>query len=288
MLARRQRGAADRRRPSATWRTTRTSGCSATPASTSSSRGPTRSSARSSRSAGMQGPGRELADVARAMREPIKGFGLLSDFAIRKARRRPRPRAADAPPPVARARGAWSSRSTSRSSAAGVDNVLRKHGRDIAEMQYTQKRTADMAIDLYAHRRVHLAHDARHRAARRGGRATRDRPHEHLRRRRRAAARARSSPPSPRTTTSCARPSRREPTPTAATPSTSSDPSRSRSSKRGEPPSRKAARRREGGRRNRKGEQRFRDLRAATDSPRYRANDAISPRTTPSLCAGRL
>ena len=35
---------------------------------------------------GMQGPGRELADVARAMREPIKGFGLLSDFAIRKAR----------------------------------------------------------------------------------------------------------------------------------------------------------------------------------------------------------
>ena len=28
--------------------------------------------------------------------------------------------------------------------------MLRKHGRDIAEMQYTQKRTADMAIDLYA------------------------------------------------------------------------------------------------------------------------------------------
>ena len=35
---------------------------------------------------GMQGPGRELVDVARAMREPIKGFGLLSDFAIRRAR----------------------------------------------------------------------------------------------------------------------------------------------------------------------------------------------------------
>ena len=28
--------------------------------------------------------------------------------------------------------------------------MLRKHGRDIAEMQYTQKRIADMAIDLYA------------------------------------------------------------------------------------------------------------------------------------------
>jgi acyl-CoA dehydrogenase family protein 9 len=34
--------------------------------------------------------------------------------------------------------------------ATGADRVLRKHGRDIAEMQYTQKRTADMAIDLYA------------------------------------------------------------------------------------------------------------------------------------------
>jgi len=31
----------------------------------------------------------------------------------------------------------------------GVDAVLRRHGRDIAEMQYTQKRAADMAIDLY-------------------------------------------------------------------------------------------------------------------------------------------
>jgi acyl-CoA dehydrogenase family protein 9 len=33
--------------------------------------------------------------------------------------------------------------------ARGVERVLRRHGRDIAEMQYTQKRTADMAIDLY-------------------------------------------------------------------------------------------------------------------------------------------
>jgi acyl-CoA dehydrogenase family member 9 len=37
---------------------------------------------------GMQGPGKELADVVQAMREPIKGFGVLSDFALRKARTR--------------------------------------------------------------------------------------------------------------------------------------------------------------------------------------------------------
>ena len=35
---------------------------------------------------GMAGPGEALVEVAKAMREPIKGFGLLSDFAIRKAR----------------------------------------------------------------------------------------------------------------------------------------------------------------------------------------------------------
>jgi acyl-CoA dehydrogenase family protein 9 len=31
-----------------------------------------------------------------------------------------------------------------------VDKVLRKHGREIAEMQYTQKRVAEMAMELYA------------------------------------------------------------------------------------------------------------------------------------------
>jgi acyl-CoA dehydrogenase family protein 9 len=98
---------------------------------------------------GMQGPGRELVDVGRALREPIKGFGLLSDFAIRKAR------------------GALGRERMSRHHALlkreavvfeeytqrlgqEVEKVLRKHGRDIAEMQYTQKRTAELAIDLYA------------------------------------------------------------------------------------------------------------------------------------------
>ncbi len=34
--------------------------------------------------------------------------------------------------------------------ARGVDAVIRKHGGDIVEMQYTQRRSADLAIDLYA------------------------------------------------------------------------------------------------------------------------------------------
>ncbi len=97
---------------------------------------------------GMQGPGHEIEEVARAMHEPIKGFGLLSDFAIRKARgvfarermTRPHP---------ALARETTLLQEYVQELARGVEKVLRKHGRDIAEMQYTQKRTADMAIELY-------------------------------------------------------------------------------------------------------------------------------------------
>jgi acyl-CoA dehydrogenase family member 9 len=98
---------------------------------------------------GMQGPGRELADVSRAMREPIKGFGLLSDFAIRKARGAlGRERLTRHHPSLARE--ALVFEEYVQELGRGVDAVLRRHGRDIAEMQYTQKRTADMAIDLYA------------------------------------------------------------------------------------------------------------------------------------------
>jgi acyl-CoA dehydrogenase family protein 9 len=98
---------------------------------------------------GMQGPGKELAEVERAMREPIKGFGLLSDFALRKARTAlGRERLTRAHPSLARAAEVFDEHTAGL--AKYVDKVLRKHGKNIAEMQFTQKRTADLAIDLYA------------------------------------------------------------------------------------------------------------------------------------------
>jgi len=98
---------------------------------------------------GMQRPGLELEDVAKAMREPIKGFGLLSDFALRKAR------SVLARDRLVRAHPVLAKESTMVVTYAGllaksVDKVLRRHGKNIAEMQYTQKRVADIAIDLYA------------------------------------------------------------------------------------------------------------------------------------------
>jgi acyl-CoA dehydrogenase family protein 9 len=98
---------------------------------------------------GMQAPGRELADVARALREPIKGFGLLSDFAIRKARGAFSRERMGRHHPLLK-REAVIFEEYVQQLAQEVDRVLRKHGRDIAEMQYTQKRTAELAIELYA------------------------------------------------------------------------------------------------------------------------------------------
>lgn len=98
---------------------------------------------------GMQGPGLQLEDVSKAMREPIKGFGLLSDFALRKARSvLSRDRLLRAHPALSREASLVIQ--YAQSLAKSVDKVLKRHGKNIAEMQYTQKRVADCAIDLFA------------------------------------------------------------------------------------------------------------------------------------------
>jgi acyl-CoA dehydrogenase family protein 9 len=98
---------------------------------------------------GMQAPGRAIEEVSKAMREPIKGFGLLSDFALRKARSAlGRERLSRSHPMLAREAVLFEEYTGHL--AKSVDNVLRRHGKNIAEMQYTQKRVADVAIDLYA------------------------------------------------------------------------------------------------------------------------------------------
>ncbi len=98
---------------------------------------------------GMQGPGRALTEVGRAMREPIKGFGLLSDFVLLKARAAlGRERLNRAHPSLRRETVVFEEYVGMLSK--NVDKVLRRHGKDIAEMQYTQRRVADMTLDLYA------------------------------------------------------------------------------------------------------------------------------------------
>jgi len=98
---------------------------------------------------GMAGPGEALVEVSKAMREPIKGFGLLSDFAIRKARTAlGRERITRAHPLLDREVVVFEEFTSEL--GKNVEKVLRKHGKNIAEMQYTQRRIADIAIDIYA------------------------------------------------------------------------------------------------------------------------------------------
>jgi acyl-CoA dehydrogenase family protein 9 len=99
--------------------------------------------------AGMQGPGVALAQVAKAMREPIKGFGLLADFAVKKVRNRfTSERLTRAHPLLAREAVIFEQYVGDL--ASHVENTLRKHGEAIAEMQLVQRRVADAAIDLFA------------------------------------------------------------------------------------------------------------------------------------------
>jgi acyl-CoA dehydrogenase family protein 9 len=98
---------------------------------------------------GMTGPREMLKDTRRALRAPIRQFGALSELAFHRAK--------DA---LGRERFT-KAHSVLDKQAAVVDRfvtelthaserALRKHGRHIDEMQFTQRRLAEIAIDLYA------------------------------------------------------------------------------------------------------------------------------------------
>lgn len=98
---------------------------------------------------GMQGPGQQLTEVARAMREPIKGFGVLSDFAIQRARSALGRERMERVHPLLRREAVVFEESVG-GLARETERILRKHGKHIAEKQFVQKRIAEVAIDLYA------------------------------------------------------------------------------------------------------------------------------------------
>lgn len=99
--------------------------------------------------AGVQGPGRALNDLGKALREPVRGFALLSDFALRQAKNaiaREKLHGAHAAlaGPVARFEHYVDA------FGKQVQRALRRYGRNIGESQFTLERIADMAIQLYA------------------------------------------------------------------------------------------------------------------------------------------
>jgi len=84
--------------------------------------------------------------------DPIKGFGVLSDYALRRATiatgiRREKNRFSKLRP-LLKSQAAVFEDAT-RDLAGATDRVLRKHGRKIIERQLATKRLADIMIDLF-------------------------------------------------------------------------------------------------------------------------------------------
>ncbi|MBI2711867.1 MAG: acyl-CoA dehydrogenase family protein [Bdellovibrio sp.] len=98
---------------------------------------------------GMQAPGQQLAGLAEAIKYPLKGMGLVTDFAIRKLKQNILGQTlTQSHPALKKVAGILEEYTVEF--ATQVEVLIRRHGRDIATKQLAQKRVADIAIDLYA------------------------------------------------------------------------------------------------------------------------------------------
>jgi alkylation response protein AidB-like acyl-CoA dehydrogenase len=105
----------------------------------------------------MDAVGAQLKELASSLQgvftDPIKGFGVLSEYALRRA---------SLATGLRNERGVFTKldprlkshsaifEETTKDLAIGVDRVLRKHGRNIIGKQFASKRLADIMIDLFA------------------------------------------------------------------------------------------------------------------------------------------
>lgn len=99
---------------------------------------------------GLAGPGEQLARLSDAIKFPLRGYGLVVETLVEKVRSAAYGRAMLARHHPRLKREAVLIEDTIEALTREVDRVLRHHGRFIAEMQYVQRRMADVAIDLYA------------------------------------------------------------------------------------------------------------------------------------------
>jgi acyl-CoA dehydrogenase family protein 9 len=99
--------------------------------------------------AGMQGPGEYLKKIGKALRDPIKGFGLLTGYAVQKVKDKVAHDHLDnIHPKLSDEAGKFNEYAKELHQV--TERVLVKHGKDIILKQFIQRRLADMAIDLYA------------------------------------------------------------------------------------------------------------------------------------------
>ncbi len=104
----------------------------------------------------MNDVGGQLKELASSLKgvfnDPIKGFGVLSDYALKRASLATgfnRPKSAFTKVDLKLKEQAEIFEDATRDLASAVDRTLRKYGRDIIGQQFPTKRLADIMIDLF-------------------------------------------------------------------------------------------------------------------------------------------
>jgi len=99
---------------------------------------------------GMQGPGQELKELmGYDIRHPLKGLGLVTDYATRRVKQGVFGETMTKPHPRLKKLAGFLEESTVEL-AQQVGTMLIRHGKEIHLKQFAQKRVADVVIDLYA------------------------------------------------------------------------------------------------------------------------------------------
>lgn len=98
---------------------------------------------------GMQGPGQELAGLADAIKHPLKGLGVVGEFAARTVKQRVFGQNIERAHPLLKKQAAMIEEFAVEF-AGQVQVLLRRHGKSIHLMQFAQKRIAEIGIDMYA------------------------------------------------------------------------------------------------------------------------------------------
>ncbi len=98
---------------------------------------------------GMQGPGRMLKEVGKALTEPLAGLGALTDYATRRIRRAIGSEKLDFAHKDLKEEAEQVERQVA-AFASAVESALRHHGKEILAREYIQERLADAAVDLFA------------------------------------------------------------------------------------------------------------------------------------------
>lgn len=100
---------------------------------------------------GIQGPGEHLAEIGAALREPLRQFGLLTEFAAERVRfvlGAGEPAVQKEMHPRLQGHADYLVEHT-RDLRGAVETAVRRHGREVVERQFLVARIADMAIELY-------------------------------------------------------------------------------------------------------------------------------------------